>query len=67
MDDLLARLDKETKIKLGVENMLEVYFKDKKRKKDLEAQLESCNASMDEIVQRIEYIRTNAGNFIIYI
>ncbi|KAI9498276.1 Rapamycin-insensitive companion of mTOR, middle domain-containing protein [Zychaea mexicana] len=61
LDDLLARLDKETKMKLGVENMLEVYLKDKKRKKDLEAQLESCNVSMDEIVQRIEYIRTNAG------
>ncbi|KAI7853777.1 Rapamycin-insensitive companion of mTOR, middle domain-containing protein [Circinella umbellata] len=61
LDELLTRHDKETKIKLGVENMLEVYFKDKKRKKDLEAQLESCNASMDEIVQRIEYIRTNAG------
>lgn len=48
-------------MKVGVENMLEVYLRDKKRTKDLEAQLETYNSAIDDIVQRIENIRTSAG------
>lgn len=48
-------------MKSGVENMLEVYFKDKKRTKDLELQLEAYNISIDNTIKRIEHIRTNAG------
>lgn len=48
-------------MKSGVENMLEVYFKDKKRTKDLELQLEAYNTSIDNTIKRIEHIRTNAG------
>lgn len=48
-------------MKSGVENMLEVYLKDKKRTKDLEAQLEAYNSAIEEIVQRIDAIKTNAG------
>lgn len=48
-------------MKSGVENMLEVYFKDKKRFKELEAQLETYNTSIDNTTKRIEHIRTNAG------
>jgi rapamycin-insensitive companion of mTOR len=62
LEELLTKLDKETKMKSGVENMLEVYFKDKKRTKDLEAQLEAYHSSIDNTTKRIEHIRTNAGN-----
>lgn len=51
-------------MKSGVENMLEVYFKDKKRTKDLELQLESYNTCIDKTTKRIEHIRTNAGTYI---
>jgi rapamycin-insensitive companion of mTOR len=61
LEELLIKLDKETKMKYGVENMLEVYFKDKKRTKDLELQLEAYNISIDNTIKRIEHIRTNAG------
>lgn len=62
LEELLLKLDKETKMKSGIENMLEVYFKDKKRTKDLELQLAQCNISIDNTTKRIEHIRTNAGN-----
>ncbi|GAA5806120.1 hypothetical protein HPULCUR_011649 [Helicostylum pulchrum] len=65
LEELLLKLDKETKMKSGVENMLEVYFKDKKRTKDLELQLESYNTCIDKTTKRIEHIRTNAGSNII--
>jgi hypothetical protein len=58
---LLQKLDRETKMKSGVENMLEVYLKDKKRTKDLEQQLDGYNRAIDAITKRIEYLRTNAG------
>ncbi|KAI9321769.1 Rapamycin-insensitive companion of mTOR, middle domain-containing protein [Dichotomocladium elegans] len=61
LDNLLAKLDKETKMKLGVENMLEVYLQDKKRTKDLESQLEAYNAAIDDTIQRIDHMRMNAG------
>lgn len=48
-------------MKSGVENMLEVYFKDKKRTKDLEAQLEDYHKAIDATTKRIDYIRTTAG------
>lgn len=48
-------------MKLGVENMLEVYMQDKKRTKDLETQLDTYNTAIGDTVQRIESIRTNAG------
>lgn len=48
-------------MKSGVENMLEVYFKDKKRTKDLESQLEGYNAAIDTTKKKIEHIRTVAG------
>lgn len=51
-------------MKLGVENMLEVYLKDKKRTKDLEAQLDTYNTTINDIAKRIEYIRTNAGTIL---
>lgn len=46
--------------------MLEVYFKDKKRTKDLEVQLEGYNVSIDNTTKRIEHIRTNAGKLNTY-
>jgi predicted nucleic acid-binding Zn-ribbon protein len=61
LEELLLKLDKENKMKSGIENMLEVYFKDKKRTKDLELQLSQCNISIDNTNKRIEHIRTNAG------
>lgn len=48
-------------MKSGVENMLEVYIKDKKRTKELETQLEGYTTTIDEITKRIEQIRTTAG------
>lgn len=48
-------------MKEGVENLLEVYLRDKKRTKDLEAKLETYNSTINDIVQRIEHVRTNAG------
>jgi prefoldin subunit 5 len=61
LEKLLSRLGKETKMKSGVENMLEVYIKDKKRTKELEAQLEGYNRAIDQTTKRIEQIRTTAG------
>jgi biotin synthase-related radical SAM superfamily protein len=61
LQELLVRLDKETKMKSGVENMLEVYFSDKKRTKDLEVQLIDYNKAIDATTKRIESIRTTAG------
>jgi rapamycin-insensitive companion of mTOR len=43
--------------------MLEVYFKDKKRTKDLEAQLDDYNKAINATTKRIEYIRTTAGRY----
>jgi len=62
LEALLGRLDKETKMKSGVENMLEVYLKDKKRTKELEAQLEAYHTAIENTKKRIEFIRTHAGN-----
>lgn len=61
MEELLTRLDKETKLKSGVENMLEVYVKDKRRTKELEAELEECNGAINKTTKAIENIRLNAG------
>ena len=49
-------------MKSGVENMLEVYLKDKKRTKELEAQLEAYHTAIENTKKRIEFIRTHAGN-----
>ncbi|KAG0742053.1 hypothetical protein G6F57_008738 [Rhizopus arrhizus] len=65
LEELLARLDKETKLKSGVENMLEVYVKDKRRTKELEAELEECNGAINKTTKAIENIRLNAGNNIV--
>lgn len=65
LETLLTRLDKEIKLKAGVENMLEVYVKDKKRTKELETQLEECNEAINKTTKAIENIRRNAGNFIV--
>jgi rapamycin-insensitive companion of mTOR len=54
-------------MKSGVENMLDVLIKDKKRTKELESQLETYNTSIDNTTKRIEHIRTNAGSNIIEI
>ncbi|GAN00739.1 cytosolic regulator pianissimo [Mucor ambiguus] len=62
LEELLGRLDKETKMKSGVENMLEVYLRDKKRTKELEAQLEAYHTAIENTKKRIEYIRTHAAN-----
>ncbi|CEI92483.1 hypothetical protein RMCBS344292_06740 [Rhizopus microsporus] len=67
LETLLTRLDKEIKLKAGVENMLEVYVKDKKRTKELETQLEECNEAIDKTTKAIENIRRNAGNNIVEI
>ncbi|KAI7866417.1 Rapamycin-insensitive companion of mTOR, N-term-domain-containing protein [Spinellus fusiger] len=61
LDDLLTRLERESKMKSGVENMLEVYIKDKRRTKDLEAQLEQCLLTIETITKEIERIRTQPG------
>lgn len=65
LEALLTRLDKEIKLKAGVENMLEVYVKDKKRTKELETQLEECNEAISKTTKAIENIRRNAGNSIV--
>ncbi|KAI8987675.1 Rapamycin-insensitive companion of mTOR, N-term-domain-containing protein [Mycotypha africana] len=62
LEELLVRLDKEIKMKAGVENMLEVYIKDKKRTKELEAQLDVYNTAIDHTTKRIDHIRTSAVN-----
>ncbi|RCI05307.1 hypothetical protein CU098_010819 [Rhizopus stolonifer] len=62
LESLLVRLDKEMKMKSGVENMLEVYLRDKKRTKDLESQLEGYNTAIDATTKQIEHIRTVAVN-----
>ena len=48
--------------------MLEVYLRDKKRTRELEAQLEGYHTAIENIKKRIEFIRTHAGkNMCIYI
>ncbi|KAI8394190.1 Rapamycin-insensitive companion of mTOR, N-term-domain-containing protein [Radiomyces spectabilis] len=64
LEELLSKLNKEIKMKSGVENMLEAYFQkpDKiKEKRDLEAQLEGYNAAIESLNHQIEQIRTNEG------
>lgn len=41
--------------------MLEVYLRDKKRTKELEAQLEAYHTAIENTKKRIEFIRTHAG------
>ncbi|RCH97274.1 hypothetical protein CU098_004610, partial [Rhizopus stolonifer] len=65
LEELLSRLDKEVKLKSGVENMLEVYVKDKRRTKELEMQLEECNVVINTTTKTIDNIRLNAGNNIV--
>ncbi|KAI9485740.1 MAG: Rapamycin-insensitive companion of mTOR, N-term-domain-containing protein [Benjaminiella poitrasii] len=68
LEELLIKLDRETKMKSGVENMLEVYLKDKKKTKELESQLEGYNAAIHDITKQIEHIRitvVNSGTHII--
>jgi rapamycin-insensitive companion of mTOR len=48
-------------MKLGVENMMEVYIKDKKRTKDLDAQLDNYNKRIDSLTKEIEQLRKSAG------
>jgi len=48
-------------MKLGVENMMEVYIKDKKRTKDLEAQLDKYNKRIESLTKEIEQLRKSAG------
>ncbi|ORX62115.1 hypothetical protein DM01DRAFT_1298682 [Hesseltinella vesiculosa] len=62
LEEWLMQLDREKKMKLGVENMLEVYLKDKKRTKDLESQLENYNATILSLTKRIDELRLLAGN-----
>ncbi|KAI7903798.1 Rapamycin-insensitive companion of mTOR, N-term-domain-containing protein [Cokeromyces recurvatus] len=62
LEELLIKLARETKMKSGVENMLEVYLKDKKKTKELETQLEGYSLAIDEITKRIEHIRITAVN-----
>ncbi|KAI8088648.1 Rapamycin-insensitive companion of mTOR, N-term-domain-containing protein [Halteromyces radiatus] len=61
LEEWLIQLDREKKMKLGVENMLEAYLQDKKRTKELEGQLESYNATIDTLAKNIERIRMLAG------
>ena len=49
-------------MKVGVENMMEVYIKDKKRTKDLEAQLDKSNKKIESLTRQIEQIRKTAGS-----
>lgn len=48
-------------MKLGVENMMEVYIKDKKRTKDLEAQLDKYSKRIESLTKEIEQLRKSAG------
>jgi Hr1 repeat len=61
LESLLVQLERETKMKLGVENMMEVYIKDKKRTKDLEAQLDKYNKRIESLTKEIEQLRKSAG------
>ncbi|KAI9257881.1 Rapamycin-insensitive companion of mTOR, middle domain-containing protein [Sporodiniella umbellata] len=65
LKELLLNLEKEAKLKTGVENMLEVYVKDKPRTKELEIQLEECNNAINKITKAIDNVRLNAGNYIV--
>jgi rapamycin-insensitive companion of mTOR len=49
-------------MKLGVENMMEVYIKDKKRTKDLEAQLDKSNKRIESLTKDIEQLRKTGGS-----
>jgi len=57
----LTQLEREIKMKLGVENMMEVYIRDKKRTKDLEAQLDKSNKRIESLTKEIEQLRKSAG------
>lgn len=49
------------KMKSGVENMMEVYIRDKKRTKDLEAQLGKSNKKIESLTKQIETLRKTSG------
>ncbi|SAL99279.1 hypothetical protein [Absidia glauca] len=61
LEEWLVQWNREKKMKLGVENMLEAYLQDKRRTKDLERQLENYNAAIDSLTKRIDHIRMLAG------
>ncbi|CAO3672310.1 unnamed protein product [Umbelopsis ramanniana] len=61
LESLLVQLERETKMKLGVENMMEVYIKDKKRTKDLEAQLDKYSKRIEFLTKEIEQLRKSSG------
>ncbi|KAJ2956653.1 hypothetical protein NQZ79_g7530 [Umbelopsis isabellina] len=61
LEILLTQLEREMKMKSGVENMMEVYIRDKKRTKDLEAQLGKSNKKIESLTKQIENLRKTSG------
>ncbi|KAM3580575.1 hypothetical protein VKS41_007236 [Umbelopsis sp. WA50703] len=62
LESLLTQLEREMKIKAGVENMMEVYIRDKKRTKDLEAQqFDQVNKKIESLTKQIEQLRKTSG------
>jgi rapamycin-insensitive companion of mTOR len=65
LESLLTQLEREMKIKAGVENMMEVYIRDKKRTKDLEAQqFDQVNKKIESLTKQIEQLRKTSGMII---